>query len=131
MKAQDLSKYQWNNRILIIMSEDISTVEFKKQITALQNHDKALEERKLLILQITPKKYRLGVSETSSWIEGQSELYQKFKTDHKAFETILIGLDGNIKLRQNSLLTSEQLFNTIDAMPMRQSEIRSNKKSKN
>jgi hypothetical protein len=35
---------------------------------------------------------------------------------------LLIGLDGEVKLRQSHAATNEQLFGLIDAMPMRRAE---------
>jgi hypothetical protein len=35
---------------------------------------------------------------------------------------LLIGLDGEVKLRQSHAATNEQLFSLIDAMPMRRAE---------
>mgnify|MGYP000892552319 CR=1 FL=1 len=43
--------------------------------------------------------------------------------DKENFEVILIGLDGGIKLRQTEVLTKEDLFNIVYAMPMRRSEL--------
>jgi hypothetical protein len=40
------------------------------------------------------------------------------------FEIILIGLDGSIKLKQTELLLTKDLFNIIDAMPIRKSELK-------
>ena len=35
---------------------------------------------------------------------------------------LLIGLDGEVKLRQSHVATNEQLFGLVDAMPMRRAE---------
>jgi hypothetical protein len=43
---------------------------------------------------------------------------------NEAFEIILIGLDGGIKLRKNDIVSREELFSIIDAMPMRRNEMR-------
>ena len=40
------------------------------------------------------------------------------------FEAVLVGKDGGEKLRSPEPLTPERLFETIDAMPMRQQEMR-------
>jgi hypothetical protein len=40
-----------------------------------------------------------------------------------AFKVVLIGLDGGIKLQKNGQLTPEELFGTIDSMPMRRAEM--------
>jgi hypothetical protein len=36
---------------------------------------------------------------------------------------LLIGLDGEVKLRQSQVATNEQLFGLIDSMPMRRAEL--------
>ena len=43
--------------------------------------------------------------------------------DSKKVEVLLIGKDGQEKLRQGSLLTARELFSLIDSMPMRRSEM--------
>ncbi len=40
------------------------------------------------------------------------------------FMVILVGKDGDEKLRQSTPLSAERLFDTIDAMPMRRREMR-------
>ena len=40
------------------------------------------------------------------------------------FEAVLVGKDGGEKLRATTPLTSERLFEIIDAMPMRRQEMR-------
>ena len=39
------------------------------------------------------------------------------------FEVLLVGKDGGVKLRQETPLSVDDLFATIDAMPMRQREM--------
>lgn len=128
--AQDLSTHQWQKRILLIITDDTNTLEFQNQIQELQNEIQGLNERQLLVYQITPTSYSLGISKEQHWI-STSMLYNDFKTNNTSFEILLIGLDGNIKLRQHSVLTPKELFNIIDAMPMRRSEIKRNRRSKN
>ena len=45
-----------------------------------------------------------------------------------SFEIILIGKDGGIKFRDNSPVQSSDLYKIIDRMPMRQAEMRSQKR---
>jgi len=46
------------------------------------------------------------------------------------FTVILIGKDGEEKLRSMGQVSMEELFSLIDAMPMRQSEIRERREGK-
>jgi hypothetical protein len=126
MKAQDLSKHQWKNRVLLILTENIEDQEFKNQIKKLQNDQKGFQNRKLIIYQMTTTHFKLGISKENEWIK-KSELYNNLKSNDKTFEVILIGLDGSEKLRQNTVLTIDKLFSLIDRMPMRRTEIKRNK----
>ena len=82
-----------------------------------------MEERKLIVYQLTPEKYKTGMSENPDW-QFSGELFKKYKSAKTNFEIILIGLDGGIKLRQQELLTTRDLFAIIDGMPMRRAEMR-------
>ncbi|APS37899.1 protein of unknown function [Salegentibacter agarivorans] len=124
LNAQDLSKHQWKDRLILIVAEQ-KNEKFQQQLTELQKHQQGLNERKLVIYQILPEKYTTGFEE-ENW-KNSSELFQKYKAEKSDFRVILIGLDGGEKLEQTEVLSAEKLFNTIDSMPMRQAEIRKNK----
>lgn len=124
LNAQDLSKHQWKDRLILIVTEE-KNEKFQQQLTELQKHQQALNERKLVIYQILPEKYTTGF-EGENW-KNSSDLYSTFKALKSDFRFILIGLDGGEKLKQTEILSAEKLFNIIDSMPMRQAEIRKNK----
>lgn len=67
---------------------------------------------------------------TISVIIGNEQLYKKYtialQTD---FTVTLVGKDGSEKLRTQNLLTANQLFALIDAMPMRIEEMRNKEKN--
>ena len=125
LNAQDLSKHQWKDRLVLIIAEDENNKTFQQQLTELQKHQQGLKERKLVIYQILPEKYTTGFEE-ENW-KTSSELFQKYKAEKSDFRVILIGLDGGEKLDQTEILSAEKLFNTIDSMPMRQAEMRKNR----
>ncbi|SLJ94714.1 DUF4174 domain-containing protein [Salegentibacter salarius] len=124
LNAQDLSKHQWEDRLVLIIAEEENET-FQQQLTELQKHQQGLKERKLVIYQILPEKYTTGFEE-ENW-KTSSELFQKYKAEKSGFRIILIGLDGGEKLDQTEVLSVEKLFNTIDSMPMRQAEMRKNR----
>lgn len=124
LNAQDLFKHQWKDRLILIVAEQ-KNEKFQQQLTELQKHPQGLNERKLVIYQILPEKYTTGIEE-ENW-KISSDLYSTYKALKSDFRVILIGLDGGEKLKQTEVLSAEKLFNTIDSMPMRQSEIRRNK----
>ncbi len=124
MNSQDLTKYRWENRLLLIMTSDVKKNEFHNQIVEFSNDQKGLQERKLLVFQISPNAFRIGLDSNSKWQTSQT-LYQEHKVTNNQLEIVLIGLDGTVKLRQTEILTSEKLFSIIDVMPMRRSEMKS------
>jgi hypothetical protein len=107
-----LSDFKWENRI--VLTFDIPSEEFQK-IDKFQFID-----RKLLFFQFEDA----NLHQTNFEGEIDATSFLKLKELYKG-EYILIGLDGGVKAYGNkenfSILN---LINTIDAMPMRQSEIR-------
>jgi hypothetical protein len=119
--AQDLSKYEWKNRLLLILVQDEKQADYTEQLKLLGADSMGLQERKLLIISVTPEQYKTGL-DGKSWKKAPS-LYIDFKGAKGNFEVILIGLDGGVKLRKETVLTLEELYSTIDVMPMRRYEI--------
>jgi len=121
--SQDLKKHQWRNRVLLILTNDISADVFNNQIKTFKDNSTGLEERKLVVYKVVPEDYEL-VHKDNSWINNK-KVFNKYKRTKKIFEVVLIGLDGGVKLRQTKHLSSEKLFTIIDGMPMRRGEIKS------
>jgi hypothetical protein len=124
LTAQDLTDHRWENRLLLILTTDEQGDLYQAQLAALRTEPAGLNERKLLVYQLRPGASRTGLS-SEPW--RPSDLYQRYQRGAQPFTVLLIGLDGTEKLRQHRLLTTEQLFNTIDAMPMRRREMRQEK----
>ncbi len=125
MTSQDLQKHQWENRLILVLTDASENREFKKQISELEAHQEGLNERKLIIYQIKPDAFKTGFSNSSEWSKD-SKLFSDYGNEVDSFRIILIGLDGGKKLEQTKFLSSEKLFDTIDAMPMRRAEMRKN-----
>ncbi|MGI4939357.1 MAG: DUF4174 domain-containing protein [Janthinobacterium lividum] len=82
-----------------------------QQHAALEHATAALRERDLVVQGITPEAARrerpeLGVSSQA------------------AFEVLLVGKDGKVKLRREKLVAASEITALIDTMPMRQNEMR-------
>ncbi len=125
MNSQDLKKHQWENRLILVLTDASKSIEFKNQILELEAHKDGLDERKLFVYQIKPEVFKTGFSNSKEWTKS-SKLFSEFANEYDSFRVILIGLDGGIKLEQTKFLSAEKLFSTIDAMPMRRSEMRKN-----
>ena len=95
-----------------------------RQLLILKNEaNQHLAERQLDLLQ----KAEPGVKERDIKItvaDREDALYKKYIADTSGFTVLLIGKDGSEKHRTNKLLTVDELFAIIDAMPMRKREMK-------
>ncbi|SHJ28152.1 DUF4174 domain-containing protein [Aquimarina spongiae] len=125
--AQNIEKHQWRNRILIVKTQNTTSKKYQKQLKEFVNANDELIERKLILYKITKNDFTLANFENSKWNDS-GKLSKGFADSilnkQEDFEIILIGLDGQTKLQQSEVLTKEELFKTIDVMPMRRHEIR-------
>ena len=78
--GQDLEKHEWKDRVLLILSSDSKSL--NQQIKSLSKDIQGLEERKLVVYQILPKKYLKGIEETN-WIPN-SKFFEKMKRTNQA-----------------------------------------------
>ena len=124
--SQDLKKHQWENRVVLIVSQNGDSKAYNQQIAQLSRLPKALKERKILVYEILPERYRimnyLNKEKKSKWISS-SLLYGQYGNKQEVFKVILIGLDGGVKLNSSNVLMPSELFATIDSMPMRRAEM--------
>ena len=96
-----------NYRIILIFGNNTTLVQ--RQLATFQKDSSGLAERDLIVKQV----------------RHRDNLYQTYDIILKEpFTVILIGKDGGEKYRSNSILTADRLFAMVDAMPMRQSEMR-------
>ena len=123
--CQDLKEHQWKNRLVLIITKDLTSNIFKRQNETLASKTEELKQRKILIYKIIPENYQFEYSNKNT-IQND-KMFRKYNKADSMFKLILIGLDGGIKLEQTEFLSTEKLFAIIDGMPMRRSEIRNNK----
>lgn len=128
MNAQDLSAHQWQDRVLLVLVEDANDPQLAAQLTEWRSHTAGLRERKLVVYTVTPERYRVGLGADGAWQTSPRPHNQNKKTE-APFELVLIGLDGGVKLLQSELLPCTDLFARIDRMPMRQRELRTQKRT--
>ncbi len=82
-----------------------------QQNAALQRDAAALHERDVVVRNLTPEAAR---RERPEW-----------RVDAKAeFEVLLVGKDGEVKLRRQTTVAPSEIAALIDPMPMRQEEER-------
>lgn len=124
IQAQDLSSHQWEDRLILILTDDTSNTTYQDQIEELYADPEGLEDRKLVIYTILPDRFSRYSTDELNWVLS-NELYSEYKTRNNSFEVLLIGLDAGVKLRQAEVLSNEKIFGRIDQMPMRRRELQS------
>jgi Domain of unknown function (DUF4174) len=107
-----LSRYRWTARVLVLLAADPENpdlAEQKRQIECLKD---GAAERDLVIVQLPA-----GSAEAKV-------LRMQLGLGNEPFQAVLVGKDGGAKLRATKPITAPELMATIDAMPMRQDEMR-------
>jgi len=94
---------------------------YQSQLNDVRIAAKGMEERKFIVIRLTPNYQITGIN---SKVKHKARLnYHELREKAESMEILLVGLDGDIKLRRSSLLTHQELFAIVDRMPMRRSEI--------
>lgn len=131
LQSQDLDQHRWENRLIIMLFDDFDYPDLKEQLNEFGNHKPGLQERKVLVYQITPGKFKQGLDDQDKWVMGDDKLFSKYKSHNSAFELLLIGLDGGVKLRERGAVSCKEIFRTIDSMPMRMREMERQRLNRN
>lgn len=119
-KSDVLAGYKWQKRILLVFAPDINNPEGAAQLKLLKQTQQDLTGRDLVLISVRG-------DEIESKIPGDitaDDLRQQFQVKSTVFTLILIGKDGGEKYRTTHLTKPAVIFNIIDAMPMRQSEMK-------
>lgn len=111
----ELAAFLWTKRPVVIFADQENDPRFIEQLSLLNEVADALDERDVVVVtDVDPM--------------AQSELRTLLRPH--GFMFVLIGKDGNVKLRKPFPWDARELSRTIDKMPMRQEEIRREKASK-
>ncbi|HTL90380.1 MAG TPA: DUF4174 domain-containing protein [Leptolyngbya sp.] len=119
----DLNQYQWQNRILLVFAPSEQSPAYQQQRQDWRSQTQAMQDRDLKQVELLAT----GISRVNGQpITEQSaeRLRKQFDVSSETFAVVLIGKDGTEKRRFSEPVASTELFNTIDAMPMRQQEMR-------
>ncbi|MEL7463708.1 MAG: DUF4174 domain-containing protein [Pseudomonadota bacterium] len=103
-----LAQYKWEARPVIVFADSDKDPRFQKQVSALAARSDDMAERDVVILLDTDP-------------DADSALRRKFRP--RDFQILLLGKDGQIKLRRPHPITAEDLNRQIDRMPMRRREM--------
>lgn len=118
----ELRKFQWKNRILLIFAPSAENPVCRSLAAELNAQIAGVRERDLLIGEL----FEAGASRfAGAPVTPQSaEAFQRQFAVRKGMPTIiLVGKDGEVKLRREGPVQAAEIFALIDSMPMRQKEM--------
>lgn len=117
----DLAAHRWQHRLVLVFAPTATDTAYTEQLTIFTGHDPDNADRDLLIGQFPAQGTgQFNGQEIAS--DAVASLRQQFAVAGGGFTVLLIGKDGGVKLRSDRPLPAEQIFTTIDRMPMRQQE---------
>lgn len=123
-QIKSLDDFQWENRLLIIYTEGKNSSPLEEQLAEISRNKNGYKDRDLKVILLKDKEIEIWDSEQSIQLEFMQIIKELNINQNKSYQNLLIGKDGGVKLRSNSPISNEKLFDTIDAMPMRQREMR-------
>jgi hypothetical protein len=116
----DLKDYEWSYRLICI--ETNNHVEADNQLSLFKKSIKENKERKLKFLVKISNQFYEGLE-----LRKVDQIKNfPIKLKNQSYAMTLIGLDGGIKNRWFELVDASEIYQKIDAMPMRISEIKQN-----
>ena len=110
-----LKASRWQKRVLLLCAPTADDAALRRQQELLAPARTGLAERDLLVQEVVMTKLAAA---------DQRYLTQRFGVQTGTFTVVLIGKDGGVKRRETQPTPPNNLFSTIDAMPMRQQEMR-------
>ncbi|MEM9482631.1 MAG: DUF4174 domain-containing protein [Cyanobacteria bacterium P01_F01_bin.116] len=118
-----MEEYEWQNRVLLVFAPETDNAALVEQTNNLSGMGAGMRARDLVVWQLVNNEPASVNGKLTSEISSQP-FYDYFSVKGSDFTVILLGKDGTTKLRQTQPVTSHGLFSLIDAMPMRQREMR-------
>ncbi|MBC6367529.1 DUF4174 domain-containing protein [Algoriphagus sp. AK58] len=115
----DPSTFVWKNRIIIYSGEN----DFSTWLS--DGYSNEISDRKLLFFHF--HKDKLISTNYPGSIDQKSFLKKLYPDKDRLEKWVLVGLDGEVKNSGYGKPSPTEIFKIIDAMPMRQSELRQGK----
>ncbi len=111
----------WEKRVLLLFTPDDGHAGFQQQNQILSEVKDGMAERDMTTIRAMADG-TLTVDNTKQSIAA-TDFYQRYSVRENEFRVILVGKDSTVKLDKKSIVTAAELFELIDAMPMRQHEM--------
>ena len=115
-----LARFTDHARVLVISAPEGVDPELRRQEAALGGSRAALSERAVVVIKVIGA---MATDERGAPINAAG-LRAAVGLSAERFGVALVGKDGGVKLRREKAVTTRELVETIDAMPMRREEMR-------
>ena len=124
-----LDDHRWEHRLLFVFVPANAADARAEQEDEFEGHDAGFRDRDLRLFTLTgPDRGTLrtepGAEPRPLTVAAVERIYDRFGVPADAFRVVLVGKDGTEKRRNAEPVTARSVFDTIDAMPMRQREMR-------
>lgn len=124
-----LDAHRWEHRLLLVFAPSDTAEQLSRQEERFEGQDAGFRDRNLLLLVLTEEpagtlRAAPGTDPRPLTEAATRRLYDRFGVPTGAFRVVLVGKDGTEKRRDAEPVTVRSVFDTIDAMPMRQREMR-------
>jgi hypothetical protein len=116
-----LDRYRWQNRILLVFAPDADSALYRRQQEMLLVAERGLNERDMVIIFVI--RDTVSTKGRPAAAVAAVDLRDAYGVLPHEFRVVLIGKDGDVKLRQEEPISMADLFALIDSMPMRKQEI--------
>ena len=125
----DLAQFKWKNRLLFLFAPDNKHPLFEALHISLSAQKPEVVDRDLIVFRVL-ESGRSSIDMEHLEPQSADFLRKRFDVSQGQFTVILVGKDGGIKLNRQDKIDLQDIFALIDAMPMRQEEMRQKKKPK-
>ena len=120
-QKSSMNEYLWRNRPLLVFAphEDHSFLAAQHQ--AIAGQFAGLRDRDIVVIEVAGDRVIINGRSGGQLKAAVLRTLYGFRASDAA--VLLVGKDGGVKLQQSSVVSAQVLFDTIDAMPMRQLEM--------
>lgn len=122
--ATGVEAFRGEARPVVLFAPSRDTAAAAGQIRALTGARAALDEREMPVFVVTKTDVTTLSGGPAPATLGAGALRARFEVGDDAFALVLIGKDGEEKLRSNEPVAAEKLTGLVDEMPMRRREVR-------
>jgi hypothetical protein len=120
--AAGMDAYRWKYRPVMVFAPSADTPALAQQKRVVGAESGLLRDRDIVVVYVVGDdvSHVFGPAPGA----GAAALRARYGVEKNAFAALLVGKDGGVKLRSAAALSGNRLAGLIDAMPMRQDEMR-------